>query len=95
MGHLACRLVQNSADLRPDQPLGQFAKVQVQDGFEGARHVGGGGKEFGQGRIRFQLPSKLFPDVIGRPVAVGVLTGEYCLGVHGPALRSPRALALP
>jgi hypothetical protein len=52
--------VQNGTDLRADQPLGQFAKVRVQDGFEGACHVGGCGKEFGQARVSFQLPTKLF-----------------------------------
>ena len=36
--------VQDGADLRADQPFGQFAKVQVQDGFEGACHVGGCGE---------------------------------------------------
>jgi hypothetical protein len=39
--------MQNSANLSSDLPLGQFAKVQVQDGSEGARHVWGCGKEFG------------------------------------------------
>ena len=53
------RLVQDGADLRADQPFGQFAKVQVQDGLEGACHVGGCGEEFGQARVGFQLLTKL------------------------------------
>lgn len=65
--------MQNSADLSLDQPLGQFAKVQVQDGLEGARHVRGCGKELGQARIRFQLPPELFSNVVSSPTAVGML----------------------
>jgi hypothetical protein len=84
--------VQNGANLGFDQTLGQLAKVQVQDGFEGARHVGGCGKEFGQTWIRFQLPPELFPDLISSPMAVGMLTGEYCPSIHGPVL--PRVLSL-
>jgi hypothetical protein len=84
--------VQNGANLGFDQPLGQLAKVQVQDGFEGARHVRGCGKELGQAWIRFQVPPELVPNLIGSPMAVGMLTGEYCPSIHGPVL--PRALSL-
>jgi hypothetical protein len=85
-------LMQNGADLCPDQPLGHLAKVQVQDGFEGACHVGGCGKEFGQARIGFQLPPKVSPNLISGPMAVGMLTGEYRPSIHGPVL--PCALSL-
>jgi hypothetical protein len=76
--------MQNSANLSSDLPLGQFAKVEVQDGFEGPGHVRGCGKEFGQARIRTQLPPELFSYVISGPMAVGMLTGEYSPSVHGP-----------
>jgi hypothetical protein len=68
--------VQNSADLSLDQPLGQFAKVQVQDGLEGARHVRGCGKELGQARIRFQLPPELFSTHLTLKVVVLWQTGR-------------------
>ena len=77
-------LMQEGADLGPDQALGQLAKIQVKDGFEGACHVGCCGKEFGQARIGFQLPTEVVPNLISRPMAVRVLTGEYRPSVHGP-----------
>jgi hypothetical protein len=66
-------LVQDGADLGSDESFGQLAKVQGQDGFEGACHVRGCGKEFSQTWIRLQIGAELFPDVVWGPVAVGML----------------------
>jgi hypothetical protein len=66
--------------------LNSRSAIQMQDGLEGACHVGGCGKEFGQAWVGFQLPPELFPKVISGPAAVRVLTGKYSPCVHGPVL---------